>query len=266
LDELDRTSRLDGGRRRRERVHELAARPFRLRQRRALRAHRQRHVDATRADPRRQTTQNRAAPSAFRPPPARPSELVDRAESIVFDLSQQTCLQPRFAHIDELLKESFETITKALRGRAATSRARLSGFREPRPADRPAFQPGKLGHHPPARPSMGKSAASRSAWAANVAVPPMRSRYRACSRLEMSKSEVTQRLMCSGGARSSRSALPPPASFAVDGLAAPHGLRATSSRRGADLTVDDTTASITMMEIRSKAAPSERCASRTSGS
>ena len=43
--------------------------------------------------------------------PGETIELVDRAEQIVFDLSQQR-VSSEFAHIDELLKESFETITK----------------------------------------------------------------------------------------------------------------------------------------------------------
>ncbi|HVW89393.1 MAG TPA: DnaB-like helicase N-terminal domain-containing protein, partial [Gaiellaceae bacterium] len=43
--------------------------------------------------------------------PGETIELVDQAEKIVFDLSQQR-VSTEFAHIDDLLKDSFETITK----------------------------------------------------------------------------------------------------------------------------------------------------------
>src|SRR2546423_10219981 len=73
--------------------------------------------------------------------PGETVELVDRAESFVFDLSQQR-VSTEFAHIDELLKESFETITKLYEaGSAITGSA--SGFRD---LDRltAGFQPGNL--------------------------------------------------------------------------------------------------------------------------
>jgi replicative DNA helicase len=91
--------------------------------------------------------------------PGETVELVDRAEAIVFDLSQQR-VSTEFAHIDELLKESFETITKLYEaGSDITGTA--SGFRD---LDRltSGFQAGNL-VIVAGRPSMGKSA-SRCAW------------------------------------------------------------------------------------------------------
>ena len=43
--------------------------------------------------------------------PGETTDLVDRAEQIIFDLSQQR-VSTEFSHIDSLLKESFERITK----------------------------------------------------------------------------------------------------------------------------------------------------------
>src|SRR5205814_149272 len=86
--------------------------------------------------------------------PGETVELVDRAESIVFKLSQQR-VSSEFAHIDDLLKDSFETITKLYEaGEEITGTP--SGFRD---VDRltSGFQPGNL-IIVAARPSMGKSA------------------------------------------------------------------------------------------------------------
>ena len=118
------------------------------------------------------------------------TELVDRAEQIVFDLSQQR-VSGDFAHIEQLLKESFERIT-ALYESGVDVTGVPSGYRD---LDRltSGFQPGNL-VVVAARPSMGKSAFGLGV-AANLAVRhgiPV-----AIFTLEMSKAEVTQRLMCS---------------------------------------------------------------------
>src|SRR6266508_261871 len=123
----------------------------------------------------------------------RPGEtqmLVDRAEQVVFELSQSR-VSTEFSHIEELLKESFERIT-ALYEAGADVTGVPSGFRD---LDRltSGFQPGNLVIIA-ARPSMGKSALGLCI-AANLAL-----RYDipvALFTLEMSKSEVTQRLLCS---------------------------------------------------------------------
>src|SRR3990170_2247121 len=121
-----------------------------------------------------------------------PAELVDRAEQVIFTLSQQRT-SGDFAHIETLLKESFERIT-ALYESGSDITGLASGFRD---FDRltSGFQPGNL-VVVAARPSMGKSAFGLCV-AANLAVRhgvPV-----AIFTLEMSKAEVTQRLMCSEG-------------------------------------------------------------------
>src|SRR5207249_4404487 len=124
--------------------------------------------------------------------PGEAGDLVDKAEQVVFDLSQAR-VTGEFTHIDELLKEGFERIT-ALYEAGADITGVPSGFRD---LDRltSGFQPGNL-IIAAARPSMGKSALGLC-MAANLAVrheSPV-----AIFTLEMSKSEVTQRLMCSEG-------------------------------------------------------------------
>src|SRR5919204_481249 len=116
--------------------------------------------------------------------------LVDRAEQVVFDLSQSR-VSTEFSHIEELLKESFERIT-ALYEAGAEVTGTPSGFRD---LDRltSGFQPGNL-IIVAARPSMGKSGLGLCI-AANLAV--RENRPVGIFTLEMSKSEVTQRLMCS---------------------------------------------------------------------
>src|SRR5215204_5989473 len=173
--------------------------------------------------------------------PGESTELVDQAEQIVFDLSQQRATG-EFSHIEALLKESFERIT-ALYESGADVTGVPSGFRD---LDRitSGFQPGNL-IIIAARPSMGKSALGLC-MAANLAVRhevPV-----ALFTLEMSKSEVTQRLMCSEAKVESQR-------LRTGKLAADDWPRLTAAcdkLAKAPIYVDDT-GSITMMEIRSKA-------------
>jgi replicative DNA helicase len=173
--------------------------------------------------------------------PGETADLVDRAEQIVFELAQQRVTSD-FAHIEELLKESFERITHLYEAGAEITGV-PSGFRE---LDKltSGFQPGNL-IILAARPSMGKSALGLCA-AANLGVRtnmPV-----ALFTLEMSKAEVTQRLMCSEAKvesqrlRSGR--------LAQDDW--PRLTAACDKLTKAPIYVDDT-GSITMMELRSKA-------------
>ena len=170
-----------------------------------------------------------------------PTELVDRAEQIVFDLSQQR-VSGDFAHIEELLRESFERIT-ALYESGTDVTGVPTGFRD---IDRltSGFQAGNL-VIVAARPSMGKSAFGLGI-AANLAVrlgTPV-----AIFTLEMSKAEVTQRLMCSEAKVESQR-------LRTGRLAPEDWPRLTAAcdkLAKAPLFVDDT-GSVTMMEIRSKA-------------
>ncbi|MGB2953400.1 MAG: replicative DNA helicase [Gaiellaceae bacterium] len=172
---------------------------------------------------------------------AETTELVDRAEHVLFELSQAR-VSSEFSHIEELLKESFERIT-ALYEAGADVTGVPSGFRD---LDRltSGFQPGNL-IIVAARPSMGKSALALC-FAANLGV-----RYEttvAMFTLEMSKSEVTQRLMCSEAKVESnrlRTGKLGPDDW-------PRLTAACDKLSKAPVYVDDT-GSITMMEIRSKA-------------
>jgi replicative DNA helicase len=173
--------------------------------------------------------------------PGETPDLVDRAEQIVFDLAQQRVTSD-FAHIETLLKESFERITHLYEAGAEITGV-PTGFRE---LDKltSGFQPGNLVILA-ARPSMGKSALGLCA-AVNLGVranTPV-----ALFTLEMSKAEVTQRLMCSEAKvesqrlRSGR--------LAQDDW--PRLTAACDKLTKAPIYVDDT-GSITMMELRSKA-------------
>jgi replicative DNA helicase len=174
----------------------------------------------------------------------RPGEtqiLVDRAEQVVFDLSQSR-VTTEFSHIEDLLKESFERIT-ALYEAGADVTGVPSGFRD---LDRltSGFQAGNL-VIVAARPSMGKSALGLCI-AANLALrheTPV-----ALFTLEMSKSEVTQRLLCSEAKVESQRLRT--GKLAQDDW--PRLVAAGDKLMKAPIYVDDT-GSITMMEIRSKA-------------
>src|SRR6267378_2859429 len=172
--------------------------------------------------------------------PGEAGDLVDRAEQVIFDLSQQR-VTGEFTHIDQLLKESFERITQLYEAGVDVT-GTPSGYRD---LDRltSGFQPGNL-IIIAARPSMGKSALALC-MAANLAVRheiPV-----ALFTLEMSKSEVTQRLMCSEGKVESQRLRT--GKLAVDDW--PRLTAACDKLSKAPIYVDDT-ASITMMEIRSK--------------
>jgi replicative DNA helicase len=168
-------------------------------------------------------------------------DLVDRAEQIVFELSQSR-VSTEFSHIEALLKESFERITQLYEaGEEITGVP--SGFRD---IDRltSGFQAGNL-IIVAARPSMGKSALGLC-MAANIAI-----RHQlpvALFTLEMSKAEVTQRLMCSEAKVESQRLRS--GKLAPDDW--PRLTAACDKLAKAPIYVDDT-GSITMMEIRSKA-------------
>jgi replicative DNA helicase len=173
--------------------------------------------------------------------PGETAELVDRAEQVVFDLAQARVSQD-FSHIEELLKASFERIT-LLYEQGADVTGVPSGFRA---IDQltSGFQQGNLVILA-ARPGMGKSGLALC-MAANLAVraeTPV-----ALFTPEMSKSEITQRLMCSEAKVESQRLR--------NGKLAPDDwprLTAACDRLSkAPIYVDDT-GSITMMEIRSKA-------------
>jgi replicative DNA helicase len=170
-----------------------------------------------------------------------PQDLVDRAEQIVFELSQSR-VSTEFSHIEALLKESFERIT-ALYEAGEEITGVPSGFRD---FDRltSGFQEGNL-VIVAARPSMGKSAFGLCA-ASNIAI-----RHQlpvALFTLEMSKAEVTQRLMCSEAKVESQRLRS--GKLAPDDW--PRLTAACDKLAKAPIYVDDT-GSITMMEIRSKA-------------
>src|SRR3954454_5671159 len=173
--------------------------------------------------------------------PGETTELVDRAEQIVFDLSQQRA-RGEVRHIEELFKERFEGIT-ALYESGADVTGVPSGFRD---IDRitSGFQEGNL-IIVAARPSMGKSALGLC-MAANLGV--RRGTPVALFTLEMSKSEVTQRLMCSEAKVESQR-------LRTGKLAADDWPRLTAAcdkLAKAPIYVDDT-ASVTIMCVRAKA-------------
>ncbi|MEN3343049.1 MAG: replicative helicase, partial [Actinomycetota bacterium] len=147
-----------------------------------------------------------------------------------------------FTHIDELLRESFERIT-ALYEAGVDVTGTSSGYRD---LDRltSGFQPGNL-IIVAARPSMGKSALALC-MATNIAVRdgvPV-----GLFTLEMSKSEVTQRMMCSEAKVESQRLRN--GKLAPDDW--PRLTKACDKLAKAPIYVDDT-GSINMMEIRSKA-------------
>jgi replicative DNA helicase len=172
--------------------------------------------------------------------PGAAPDLVDRAEQVVFELAQQR-VSSEFDHIETLLKESFERITQLYEAGVDIT-GTPTGFRD---LDRltSGFQQGNL-IIAAARPSMGKSALA-ICIAANLAVRvgvPV-----AIFTLEMSKAEVTQRLMCSEAKVESQRLRT--GKLAPDDW--PRLTTACDRLMKAPIYVDDTS-SVTMMEIRSK--------------
>src|SRR4051794_36931228 len=124
--------------------------------------------------------------------PGETPELVDRAEQMVFDLAQHR-IRGSFEHIEVLVKESFEQITRMYE-QGGEMTGTPTGFRD---LDQltTGLQPGNLVIIA-GRPSMGKSAFALGV-ASNLALQhdiPV-----AIFTLEMSKLETAQRLMCSEG-------------------------------------------------------------------
>jgi replicative DNA helicase len=173
--------------------------------------------------------------------PGETADLVDQAEQILYDLSQQR-VTGEWSEIEELLKESFERITQLYESGVDLT-GTPSGFRD---LDRltSGFQPGNL-IIVAARPSMGKSALALC-MAANMGVRhniPV-----GLFTLEMSKSEVTQRLMCSEAKVESQRLRN--GKLAPDDW--PRLTAACDKLAKAPIYVDDT-GLLNMMEIRSKA-------------
>jgi replicative DNA helicase len=173
--------------------------------------------------------------------PGETADLVDQAEQLIFELSQQR-VTGEWSEIESLLKESFERIT-ALYESGVDLTGTPSGFRD---LDRltSGFQPGNL-IIVAARPSMGKSALALCI-AANMGV-----RHNVpvgLFTLEMSKSEVTQRLMCSEAKVESQRLRN--GKLAQDDW--PRLTAACDKLAKAPIYVDDT-GLLNMMEVRSKA-------------
>ncbi len=173
--------------------------------------------------------------------PGEVADLVDRAEQVVFELAQQRVTSD-FSHIEVLLKETFERITQLYEAGVDVTGV-PSGYRE---LDllTSGFQAGNLVILA-ARPSMGKSSLGLGI-ATNLAVrteTPV-----ALFTLEMSKSEVTQHMMCSEAKVESqrlRSGRLAPDDW-------PRLTAACDRLTKAPIYVDDT-GSTTIMEVRSKA-------------
>jgi replicative DNA helicase len=173
--------------------------------------------------------------------PGETADLVDRSEQLIFEIAQAR-VSSEFTHIETLLKESFERITQLYEAGIDIT-GTPSGFRD---LDKltAGFQAGQLVILA-ARPSMGKSALGLC-MAANIAV--RHEQPVALFTLEMSKAEVTQRLMCSEGKVESQRLRS--GKLAVDDW--PRLTAACDKLAKAPIYVDDT-GSITMMELRSKA-------------
>ena len=173
--------------------------------------------------------------------PGETPELVDRAEQMVFDLAQHR-IRGSFEHIEVLVRESFEQITKMYESGGEIT-GTPTGFRD---VDQmtSGLQPGNL-VVVAGRPSMGKSAFALGV-ASNLALhhgTPV-----AVFTLEMSKLEVAQRLMCSEGRvelQRLRTGRLTPEDW-------PRLVKACDALTKAPVYVDDTRLT-TMLEIRGKA-------------
>ncbi len=170
-----------------------------------------------------------------------PMELIDRAEQMVFDISQ-TRMTGEFEPISELIDENFAELERAATEGHHTVGCQ-TGFRD-LDAIISGFQPSNL-IILAARPSMGKTAFALNI-ARNVAVDQHKGV--AIFSLEMSKMEVVNRMMCSEARvdnwRVKRGMLQP---NEWSRLAA-----ACTPLHTAPVFVDDS-ASLNLMEIRAKA-------------
>jgi replicative DNA helicase len=171
-----------------------------------------------------------------------PLDLIDRAEQMVFDISQ-TRVSGEFEPLEELITQSFSELERAMSEGHLTVGCQ-TGFRE---------VDGLIGGLQPsnliilaARPSMGKTAFALNV-ARNVAVDQKKGV--AIFSLEMSKMEIVNRLMCSEARvdmwKIRRRELRQPRDWSQ--LAA-----ACTPLHTAPIFIDDS-ASVNLMEIRAKA-------------
>ena len=173
--------------------------------------------------------------------PGETPELVDRAEQMVFDMAQHR-IRGTFEHIELLVRESFEQITKMYESGGEMT-GTPTGFRDVDSLTS-GLQPGNL-IVVAGRPSMGKSAFALG-MAANLALHhgiPV-----AVFTLEMSKLEVAQRLMCAEG----RVELQRLRTGRLSNDDWPRLVKACDALTKAPIYVDDTRLT-TMLEIRGKA-------------
>ncbi len=170
-----------------------------------------------------------------------PTELIDRAEQMVFAISESR-VAGEFEPIGELITESFSELER-LMSEGHRSVGCQTGFRD-LDAMIGGFQPSNLVILA-ARPSMGKTALALNI-ARNVAVDQQQGV--AVFSLEMSKAEVVNRMMCSEARvdswRVRRGALQPRDWSQL--------AQACTPLATAPIYIDDT-ASVTLMEIRAKA-------------
>jgi replicative DNA helicase len=173
--------------------------------------------------------------------PGETPELVDRAEQMVFDLAQHR-IRGSFERVDELVRQSFEQITKMYESGGEMT-GTPTGFRD---VDQmtSGLQPGNL-IVVAGRPSMGKSAFALG-MAANLGLHqgvPV-----AVFTLEMSKLEVAQRLMCA----EARVELQRLRTGRLTNDDWPRLVKSCDALTKAPIYVDDTRLT-TMLEIRAKA-------------
>ena len=174
--------------------------------------------------------------------PGETPELVDRAEQMVFDLAQHR-IRGSFEHIEMLVRESFEQITRMYESGGEMT-GTPTGFRDLDQHDvrPPARQPGRSSPAARAWASRRSRSASPSNLALHHGIPV------AVFTLEMSKLEVAQRLMCSEG----RVELQRLRTGRLTNDDWPRLVKACDALDKAPIYVDDTRLT-TMLEIRGKA-------------
>jgi replicative DNA helicase len=173
--------------------------------------------------------------------PGETTELVDQAEQMVFDLAQNR-IRGSFDHVELLVRESFEQITKMYESGGQMT-GTPTGFRDV-DSMTSGLQPGNL-VIVAGRPSMGKSAFALGV-ASNLAMQhgiPV-----AVFTLEMSKIEVVQRFMCA----EARVELQRLRTGKLTPEDWPRLVKACDTLTKAPIYVDDTRMT-TMLEIRAKA-------------